>query len=230
MSSIDVLPFVFLATGFAVGFGHCLGMCGPIVVSLALQLKGAGSLKPHLLYHAGRLTTYAVLGGVMGISGSFTAVSSRIAGIQQGVMIAAGVLIVGMGFAMSGWLPAGNLFRGGTRFQAAVSRGYRKLSASRSLAAYFPLGLLLGLLPCGPVYTALLAAARSGMEAPGAGHGFAEGMILMLAFGLGTVPALLLAAKLVGFGWIKSRERIYRAGAAIMVAVGLYFVVQGIRY
>ena len=230
MSSIDALPFVFLATGFAVGFGHCLGMCGPIVVSLALQLKDAGSLAPHLLYHAGRVTTYAVLGGVMGISGSFTAVSSRIAGVQKGVMIATGVLIVVMGLAMNGWLPSGKLFKDGTRWQGAVSRGYRKLSASRSLAAYFPLGLLLGLLPCGPVYTALIVAARSGMEAPSAGRGFAAGMILMLAFGLGTVPALLTAAKLAGLGWIKSRGRIYRVGAVIMLAVGLYFVVRGVRY
>jgi hypothetical protein len=88
----------------------------------------------------------------------------------------------------------------------------------------------LGLLPCGPVYAALLAAARKGMEASSGTQGFAFGMTLMLAFGLGTVPALILVAKLADMGWIRSRELIYKIGAALMVLLSLYFVVKGIEY
>ena len=64
MSFIDPLYPVFLATGFAVGFGHCIGMCGPIVVSLSLNLKDKNLLIPHLLYNSGRVVTYVVLGKI----------------------------------------------------------------------------------------------------------------------------------------------------------------------
>jgi len=224
------MSLVFLATGFTVGFGHCLGMCGPIVISLSLNLKTAGSVLPHLSYHAGRVTTYALLGGAMGLTGTFTAVTTRIAGIQKGVMIGAGFLIVMMGISLSGWLPFAQIFQGQTRLQGFISSGYRKLHRAGSTASYFFLGLLLGLLPCGPVYTALVAAARIGMEAESSRHGFLGGMALMIAFGIGTIPALLLAAKFASFGWIKSRERIYRIGAIIMMLVGLYFIFKGFRY
>jgi len=104
MSFIDPLYLVFLLTGFTVGFGHCVGMCGPIVVSLSLNLKGRNVYLPHLLYNAGRVTTYTLLGGLMGATGSFSMVASNIAGIQQGALIFAGVMIIIMALAMSGWL------------------------------------------------------------------------------------------------------------------------------
>ena len=100
----------------------------------------------------------------------------------------------------------------------------------QSTLIYFPLGLLLGLLPCGPVYTALLGAARVGMDAASTHHGVLAGMGLMAAFGLGTVPALFLVAKLADLGWIKSREIIYKVGAVLMIIVGLIFVIKAIRY
>ena len=93
MLSIDPIYLLFLTTGFTVGFGHCIGMCGPIVVSLSLNLRGRSNLGPHLLYNVGRMTTYTILGGLMGLTGSFTGVTSRIAGLQKGAMIFAGVLI-----------------------------------------------------------------------------------------------------------------------------------------
>jgi hypothetical protein len=80
------------------------------------------------------------------------------------------------------------------------------------------------------VYTALIAAARAGMGAASALDGFFSGMGLMVAFGIGTVPALLLVGKLAGFGWLKSRSLIYKISSALMVLVGVYFIIQGIRY
>ncbi len=230
MSFIDPLYPVFLATGFAVGFGHCIGMCGPIVVSLSLNLKDKNLLIPHLLYNSGRVVTYGVLGGVMGATGSFTLVASHIAEIQKGAMIFAGVLIIIMGLAMSGWISFGQVFGDSYNPGGFVSKGFRRLSQIKSPAAYFPIGLLLGLLPCGPVYTALLAAAGAGMEAAGTLDGIIKGMGVMICFGLGTVPALFLVAKLADMGWLKKREIIYRIGAVLMVAVGIYFIIKGIRY
>jgi sulfite exporter TauE/SafE len=230
MSSTEALYFVFLVTGVAVGFGHCVGMCGPIVISLSLGLKRKGFLLPHLLYNGGRIVTYALLGAVMGATGSFTLVIGNIAPVQKGMMIFAGLIIVFMGIAMVGWIPVGRIFKDYYNPDGIVSRGFRRLATVKSTSTYFPLGLLLGLLPCGPVYTALVAVARAGMDAPDLLEGMLVGIGLMLCFGIGTVPALLVIAKLASLGWLKSREVIYRVSAALMVLVGAWFVVKGIRY
>ncbi len=230
MLSTETIYFVIFTTGIAVGFGHCIGMCGPIVVSLSLSLKGRSVLVPHLLYNAGRITTYGLLGGVMGASGSFTRVVASIASLQKGVMILTGILIVVMGLAMAGWIPLGVIFGDYYNPKGVLSRGFRKLSEARSTGTYYPLGMLLGLLPCGPVYTALLAAARAGMEAQSTLEGLLIGVGLMLSFGLGTVVALLLVAKLADLGWLKRRDVIYKISSVLMVIVGVYFVVKAIRY
>jgi len=230
MSFIDPLYPIFLVTGFTVGFGHCIGMCGPIVVSLSLNLKDKKFLIPHLLYNTGRIVTYSLLGGIMGATGSFTLVAAHIAGIQKGAMIFAGVLIIIMGLAMSGWISFGKVFGDSYHPGGMISRGFHRLSRVKTAAAYFPIGLLLGLLPCGPVYTALLAAAGSGMKAADPLEAIFRGMGVMLCFGLGTVPALFLVAKLADMGWLKKRALIYRIGALLMVAVGIYFIIKGIRY
>jgi len=213
-----------------VGFGHCIGMCGPIVVSLSLNLKGKNLFLPHLLYNTGRVITYTVLGGVMGATGSFTLVAAHIAGIQRGAMILAGVIIIVMALAMSGWLPLGRLFGDCYNPDGIITRGFRKLSQVKSTATYFPIGLLLGLLPCGPVYTALLAAAGAGMNTAAPLEGIIKGMAVMMSFGIGTIPALFVVAKLVDMGWLKKRQIIYRIGTILMIMVGLYFIVQGIWY
>lgn len=230
MSIIDPLYFIFLTTGFTVGFGHCIGMCGPLVVSLSLNLKGKNLFLPHLLYNTGRVITYTVLGGIMGATGSFTLVAAHLAGIQKGAMIFAGIIIIVMALAMSGWLPLGRVFGDYYNPDGIITRGFRKLSQVKSTATYFPIGLLLGLLPCGPVYTALLAAAGAGMNAAGTLEGIVKGMAVMISFGIGTIPALFIVAKLVDMGWLKKRQIIYRIGTVLMIIVGLYFIVQGIGY
>jgi sulfite exporter TauE/SafE len=230
MLSIDAVFYIFFSSGFAVGFGHCLSMCGPIVVSLSLNRKKKRIFALNLFYNLGRITTYTILGGLMGISGSFTAVTARMAGLQKGVMVFAGLLVILMGVMMSGWVPAAAIFKESTHFQGLISKGYQKLNTIESPAAYYLLGLLLGLLPCGPVYTALIAAARLGMEAGTARQGWLSGMGLMLAFGIGTVPALVLVGNLAGLGWLKSRGVIYKVGAIVMIVMGGYFVFRGITY
>jgi len=230
MSSTEALYLVFFTTGVTVGLGHCVGMCGPIVVSLSLNLKEKSILVPHVLYNGGRIVTYAVLGGIMGATGSFTRVIANIAHIQKGMMIFAGLMILCMGFAMAGWVPVGRIFGDYYNLNGIVSKGFRKLAEVRSISTYFPLGLLLGLLPCGPVYTALIAAARAGMEAQDMLGGILLGSGLMLSFGVGTVPALVIIAKLAGLGWVKSRDVIYKTSSLLMIFVGIYFVVKGIRY
>ena len=131
---------------------------------------------------------------------------------------------------MSGWIPMGRLFGDYYNPDSLIPRSFRKLSQVKSTATYFPIGLLLGLLPCGPVYTPLLAAAGAGMDADGVLQGVLKGMAVMMAFGIGTIPALFLVAKLVDMGWLKKREIIYRIGTVLMIGVGLYLIANGIWY
>jgi hypothetical protein len=230
MLSTETLYLLYLSTGFTIGFGHCIGMCGPIVVTLSLNLKGKNIFFPQLLYHLGRIITYAALGGVVAATGSFTMVAANIESIQKGVMIFTGALIMLMGLAMSGWVSLGNVFGDHFNPGGVISKGFAKLLKVKSSWVYLPLGLLLGLLPCGPVYTALLGAARTGMDADSVYHGVSAGMGLMGAFGMGTVPALFLVAKLADMGWLKSRAIIYKVGAVLMILVGIFFIIKALRY
>jgi sulfite exporter TauE/SafE len=204
-------------------------MCGPIVVSFSLHLKDRSVIVPHLFYNVGRILTYTVLGGILGITGSFTGFISNIVTLQKGVMIFTGLIIVIMGLAMSGWIPLKNIF-GDYRPEGLISKWFRRLSTHKSSVIYLPLGLLLGLLPCGPVYTALIAAARVGMEGAGPWQGLFAGMGLMFSFGLGTIPSLLIVGRLTGFDWFRSRQVIIKVSSLLMVFVGIYFVVRGVRY
>lgn len=230
MSLADPIYLIFLTTGFSVGFGHCIGMCGPIVVSLSLNLKERPTFVPHLLYNSGRITTYALLGGLAGLTGSFVSVAHRIAGIQKGAMIFDGVVIILMGLAMSGWIRWGEIFGDVYKPLDFITKGFQKLSAAKSVFAYYPLGMVLGFLPCGSVYTALIASAGAGVGAHSTFSGFLSGSGVMIAFGIGTLPALMLVGKLSDLGWIKSRALIYKIGAVLMILAGAYFIFKGIRY
>lgn len=230
MLSTETLYLIYLSTGFTVGWGHCIGMCGPIVVSLTLNLSGKGVILPNFLYNSGRIITYMFMGGVMGATGSFTVVTANIASLQKAVMVVAGVLIVIMGLAMSGWIPLGRIFGDHFNPGGIISKGFSKLSRVKSNTVFFPLGLWLGLLPCGPVYTALIGAARAGMEAKTTFEGTIIGVGLMFAFGVGTVPALILVAKLADLGWLKSREIVYKFSSVLMILIGVYFIIKAIRY
>jgi len=213
-----------LTTGILGGFGHCIGMCGPLVASYTLASPSAGvhllinRMPPHLLYNLGRITTYAIIGGIMGISGSFVNVAGRIAGIQNIVAIAAGVMMIGMGLNIAGvrgnleWIDKRNI---------TVLRAAQKVLRSPSPLRYYPLGLLLGLLPCGLSYTVFIASAGTG--------GLLSGMLTSLLFGIGTLPAILLFGIVITFLSPTLRGRIYRAGGVIVIIMGVYFLYQGMR-
>ncbi len=214
-----------LTTGLTGGFGHCIGMCGPLVTMTALHTahsaagaRPATTLLPQLLYHAGRITTYVTIGSLMGLAGSFLNVATRIVGIQNGVMILAGLVMTVMGLGVAG-------IAGGTkwieRHNTSVLRAAKNLLASPSRARYYPLGLVMGLLPCGLSYTVFIAAAGTGTPAAGAAT--------LLAFGAGTVPALLLFGATVA--WLGSRWRaaIQKTGGLLVTVMGLYYIVKGIQ-
>lgn len=227
---MDPLFFTMFATGFTVGFGHCIGMCGPIAASFTFNLKEKNKTFPHLFYNSGRLTTYTLLGGAIGATGSTIKTVSQMAGLQNVIMIAAGMMIIVMGLGMTGYLSKLTGFQENFSPKGMISKGFSKLRAVQSPFIYYPTGLLLGFLPCGSIFTALFIAARAGMESGSPQESFLMGAGLMFFFGLGTVPALLLVAKLSDLRWLRSREVIYKIGSIFMISIGIYFVIRGIRF
>jgi sulfite exporter TauE/SafE len=209
-------------TGIIGGFGHCIGMCGPLVASYTL----AGSMQPgahisrimpHVLYNSGRITMYSLIGGVMGLSGSFINVAGRLANIQNSVAVLAGVIMVLMGASIAG--------RGGNtawieKHNTSILRAATGIRASSSSLRYFPLGIVLGLLPCGLSYTVFIAAAGTG--------GFSPGMLTALVFGLGTLPALLAFGAIISSLSPVLRSRIYRSSGVLVILMGIYYLYRGI--
>ena len=211
-------------TGILGGFGHCIGMCGPLVASYTLAVPAQGArpvvatISSHLLYNLGRITTYGLIGAVMGLSGTFVNVAGRLAGSQNIVAVAAGVMMILMGLDIAG-------IRGGTswieRHNSSVLRLAQRAGASQSWLRYYPLGLILGLLPCGLSYTVFIASAGTG--------GLFPGMVTALLFGLGTLPALLLFGTVISSLSASLRGAIYRASGIVVIFMGIYFLFRGIR-
>lgn len=217
-----------LTAGLAGGFGHCIGMCGPVVTALSLGDARPG-LRHHLLYNLGRVTTYTLLGAIVGATGSFLALASSIDSIQTAVMAFAGLFIVVMGLASAGWLPFGRHLASCTPAMPLVRNVMSLFRNPGSIGAWFPMGLVLGFLPCGLTYTALLTAARASMESPDHFTGLLRGGMAMLLFGIGTSPALLLVGRTAGFIGEKMRRRFYRLASLIMIGTGIWFVVDAFR-
>jgi sulfite exporter TauE/SafE len=206
-------------TGFLGSFGHCAAMCGPLVGSLALAAAPLGtrrSLAGQLAYHAGRITTYAAVGAAMGLTGSFVNVAGRLAGVQQAVAIAAGVLMVLLGLGAAG-LSAG-LKRLEARASGKVIALVRGMMEGGGPSRLYPTGLALGLLPCGLSWTVFLGAAGTGS--------LPEGLLLALAFGLGTTPSLLLVGAAGTAVGLRARTVLVRAGGALVALLGVLFLLR----
>lgn len=214
-------------SGFLGGFGHCVGMCGPVVATYSLTLKPR-SIAPHLLYNLGRISTYAILGGFIGLTGSFTGIVGSVERFQNIALALTGVVMVLMALSVGGWVPSlkSGEERTARRF---LGRAVTAIAGTRSTGAYFPMGLVLGFLPCGLLYTALIGAAGAGMEAGSPAKGFLRGMLLLALFGLGTAPAMLLLGRIVSLKSEWLRTRLYRGAAVLMTAMGILFIYRSLK-
>ena len=167
------------------GSGHCLGMCGSIVTALALSHRdsnAAGRLVFNLLYHAGRIVTYILLGLTVGLAARAGMVD-ELRPLVRWLFLAANLFVAAIGiFTALGVRSLGISALDGSGW-GLLRRLLSLVTSSRSVLAALPAGLLMGLLPCGLVYGVLISAATSGSALKGGG--------MMLAFGCGTVPVLL---------------------------------------
>nr|WP_261379417.1 sulfite exporter TauE/SafE family protein [Denitratisoma sp. DHT3] len=190
---------------------HCAGMCGGIVSALTIQLPGQRPAWPlHLAYNLGRITSYCVAGALMGALGSVGLLLNDLLPVQMGLYVAANLMLIAMGLYLSGMTGVlAFVERAGQHLWRRVQPLTRRFLPVRSVARAYPLGLLWGWLPCGMVYSVLTAALLSGAPLRGA--------TIMLAFGLGTLPNLLLAGLLLARFRRLTQVRAVRLGAGLLV-------------
>ena len=197
---------VFLAG--LLGGGHCAGMCGGIVSALS---AGAGSRLPlHLAYNTGRIASYTLAGAIAGALGGM-ALYYDLLPLQLALYVFANLMLILLGLYLAGWSSMV------TRLEAVGRRLWRHISPLtgkflpvNTLPRAFAVGMLWGWLPCGLIYSALAIALVSG--------GAANGAALMLAFGLGTLPNLLLAGLLLrrARSWFQGRMVRWVSGGLVL--------------
>lgn len=202
------------------GSAHCIGMCGGLVGACFLQLGSAAGPGSHLAYHGSRIAVYSLAGAAAGALGLLIAAGS-LGLVQGGLMVLAGGIVILLGLDLLGWhwIPWTAVTHGFTRWLGPVLGNARRRSP---MVAAGSLGLLNGMLPCPLTLAMAIQAMTLGSAASGA--------TLMLAFGLGTLPAMLTVGFLVSrFGW-KARHRLVQIAGLILIFLGGATVYQGFSF
>lgn len=209
----------FLTLGLLGGFGHCVGMCSPFVLFVSRRYVApdagrAAAFRAQLWYTAGRVLTYAILGAIAGALGGVVQLAGALLGLQRAASVVAGAALVLWALvALSDLVPG--LDTGGSLFAKVAAR-----LKGRVPGHPFAVGLFLGLLPCGLLYSAVIAAVARG--------GPLEGALALTLFGLGTAPALLgvsLADELLA----RHRAFVNRLSQLFLLAMGAWFLWTGLR-
>ncbi|HEY8569830.1 sulfite exporter TauE/SafE family protein [Microbulbifer sp.] len=198
-----------LAAALAIGFlgsSHCVGMCGGISGALGLAVPGQKPAWPRLLgYSTGRVASYTLMGLLVGLLGAY--VATDIASSLAPLRLLAGLMLIAMALYLADWWRGLTwLERGGAVLWRWVQPLSRKLLPVKSTSQALALGALWGWLPCGLVYSALTFALAQGSGGQAA--------LAMLAFGIGTLPAVLAT----GFAATRLREIVRRPGVRLSMA------------
>lgn len=191
------------------GAGHCAGMCGGIVGALSLQSpqRGTAAIRVHLAYNVGRIASYSLAGLIAGLVGQ---AAGHLFALQTGLYLFASLMLVAMGLYLLGLTQfLTPLEKGGQMLWQRIQPLTARFLPVRGIAQALPLGLLWGWLPCGLVYSALTTALATGSAFQGA--------LVMLAFGLGTLPNLLLAGLLLARFRRFAQDRIVRMVSGLLV-------------
>ena len=218
MTDFSIIAMFFVGL---LGGVHCLGMCGSIVGALTAQLPKTGRRWPfHLAYNAGRLASYTVAGALAGTLGQAGMLLRDQIPVQHLLFAVSSLMLIALGLYLAGvWGIVRHIEQfGGTlwRHIQPLTRGL--LPVDTPLRALL-LGVLWGWLPCGLVYSVLVTALASGHAQSGA--------LIMLAFGLGTLPNLLA----LGLFWDNIRSlarspRVRLAAGLLVAGFGMYGLIK----
>lgn len=190
---------------------HCAGMCGGFASAFARAgAPGFAGWKLQVGLSAGRLASYAVAGAVAGSLAGTAMLARDILPVQFGLYLFANVLLIGLGLYLAGWTAfVTRLEAPGRWLWARLSRFTRAFLPIDGWGRAFGAGAVWGWVPCGLVYTMLATAMLAGSPAGAA--------TVMLAFGAGTLPAVLGAG--MALRWLGLRSQ--RSGAIRVAAGGL---------
>jgi sulfite exporter TauE/SafE/plastocyanin domain-containing protein/copper chaperone CopZ len=190
---------------------HCVGMCGGIMLSQSITAENKSkfqSLKPAIFYNLGRVISYTILGGIVGAIGS---VFSLTLSMKAGFQVLAGIFMIIMGLNMAGY----SLFR---KFNIKLPWSFCSLKKSGKTP--FVVGILNGLMPCGPLQTMQLYALGTGSAVLGATS--------MFIFALGTVPLMLGFGAISGLLSKDNTKQLVKFGGILIVVLGLIMGNRGL--
>jgi sulfite exporter TauE/SafE len=206
---------VLLISSFVLGIGgslHCLGMCGPLAMSLPFSSMQKAKRNAQLvIYFLAKAFGYGLIGAMLGMLGKGFSIMNW----QQALSVVAGIVMLALLF-----LPALRPKMGNFLFRRQFGHLYQAMMQRTRWYHFLLLGLLNAFLPCGLVYTALAAA----LVSAGAGQGFLN----MFLFGIGTAPALMLMILVKHQLSMKLRLRLKPLSVAVSVLVALLLIVRGL--
>jgi sulfite exporter TauE/SafE len=214
-----MIEFSIIAVFFVglLGGVHCLGMCGSIVGIFTAQLPKDGARWPfHLAYNSGRIASYTLAGLLVGAIGQAGLLMRDVVPIQHLLFALSSLMLIALGLYLAGiWSMVRHIERVGNGLWQRIQPLTRRLLPITSPTRALMLGTLWGWLPCGLVYSVLVTALASGHAQSGA--------LIMLAFGLGTLPNLLA----IGLFWERCRHwvrspRVRLFAGLIVMAFGIY--------
>lgn len=203
---------------------HCIAMCGGISLSQCIPKstedvpKGAKAILPAVFYNLGRLISYTLAGFILGLVGWAAGGGSSVgfSYLFQGIIkIVAGLLMIVMGVNMLGIVPA--LRKINPRMPKFIARKIGKKKAS--LTSPLLVGLLNGIMPCGPLQSMWLVALATGNPFSGA--------LSMFLFAAGTVPLMLGFGSVVAKLGQKFTKTVMTVGSLLVVVLGLAMLSQG---
>lgn len=213
------LPLIFV--GGLLGSAHCIGMCGPLALSLSAHTpEGTSLFSRQLLFSLGRVFTYSFCGAAAGFGGTLLTTGSRGFILSQAwLAILAGIALVLMGLITVGWFPTPlkKVFSG---LPCGAATWLKTFLAAGGITGPLLAGVFTGFIPCGLVYAFLLKASSAG--------GVWQGWATMVAFGLGTFPVMIA----VGYGGklfsVAGRARVFQIAAWCIVITGAISIARGV--
>jgi sulfite exporter TauE/SafE len=223
MDNIDLLMIISIA--FLGSFGHCIGMCGGIVIAYSARKIDTSWTKTdksisHLLYSFGRITTYTVYGAIFGFIGSVISFSNMANGI---LLLIAGFTMILTGLSLSGKLKFLTIIEHSIQGSSWYKNNFQQLLNSEYLGSFYLLGLLNGLLPCGFVYFfAITSASTANML---------DGAIVMFIFGISTIPAMFSLGFFISlFKKTSIRNTILKIASLSVIIYGTYTIYNGYEF
>jgi len=223
VDTVNLLTIVTIA--FLGSFGHCIGMCGGIVLAYStIKIQPASSKVSktiaHLLYNFGRVLTYTILGALFGAIGGVATFSNTANGT---LLIIAGIAMILAGLSLMGKIKFLTLIEHSLSSSNFYKKSFQAILHSKSNTSFFILGMLNGLLPCGFVYFFAITAASTASPLYGA--------LVMFIFGISTIPAMFSLGFLSSLASATSfRNMMMSLSSVAVILYGAFTIYNGYDY